>query len=209
MEYITHSVFLCVFGFRVKVKMASSRASKRIARISNHFCSPHSEEKRTIFSPTSTTSLQPVDSHGYVVQNNLLTPEEIEFYNKNGFLVVRNLVGKIHLDKYHERFRQICNGEVKVVGLDVMKDVNLRKSSSLQGERVINKIQNYQYDDVLFEYCRLPGVLKYVECFTGPDIMAAHTMLINKPPDPGSQSSRHPLHQDLHYFPFRPANRYI
>ena len=25
--------------------------------------------------------------------------------------------------------------------------------------------------------------------------MAMHTMLINKPPDPGSKSSRHPLHQ--------------
>lgn len=33
--------------------------------------------------------------------------------------------------------------------------------------------------------------------------------LINKPPDPGTQSSRHPLHQDLYYFPFRPANRIV
>lgn len=52
-----------------------------------------------------------------------------------------------------------------------------------------------QYDPVLSRYCSLPDILKYVECFTGPDIMAMHTMLINKPPDPGSKSSRHPLHQ--------------
>jgi len=32
-----------------------------------------------------------------------------------------------------------------------------------------------------------------------------HTMLINKPPDSGKLTSRHPMHQDLHYFPFRPA----
>lgn len=189
--------------------MASNKATERLGRISQHLCCPKSDEKRTIFSPTSAVSLQPVDAYGYVVQNNLLSPEEIEFYNKNGFLVVRNLVGKIHLDRYHKRFMQICNGEIRVAGLDVMKDIALRKSKSVEGERVINKIQNYQYDDVLFEYCCLPAVLKYVECFTGPDIMAAHTMLINKPPDPGSQSSRHPLHQDLHYFPFRPANRYM
>lgn len=44
-------------------------------------------------------------------------------------------------------------------------------------------------------YCSLPEILQYVECFTGSDIMAMHTMLINKPPDPGSKSSRHPLHQ--------------
>jgi phytanoyl-CoA hydroxylase len=37
--------------------------------------------------------------------------------------------------------------------------------------------------------------------------MAMHTMLINKPPDAGALTSRHPMHQDLQYFPFRPAER--
>jgi len=189
-------------------KMATRNATERLARITSHLSSSKSDENSKIFSPTSGVSLQPVGSYGYVLQNNLLTQEEIDFYNKNGFLVVRNLVGKIHLDRYHKRFLQFCNGEVKIAGLDVMKDISLRKSDEkVSGERVINKIQNYQHDDVLFEYCCLPAILKYVECFTGPDIMACHTMLINKPPDPGSQTSRHPLHQDLHYFPFRPANR--
>jgi len=32
-------------------------------------------------------------------------------------------------------------------------------------------------------------------------------MLINKPPDVGLGSSRHPPHQDLWYFPFRPADK--
>ncbi|XP_040091352.1 phytanoyl-CoA dioxygenase, peroxisomal [Oryx dammah] len=39
--------------------------------------------------------------------------------------------------------------------------------------------------------------------------MAMHTMLINKPPDSGKKTSRHPLHQDLHYFPFRPSNSIV
>lgn len=52
-----------------------------------------------------------------------------------------------------------------------------------------------QCDPVLVEYCKLPEIVRYVECFTGPDIMAMHTMLINKPPDTGSKSSRHPMHQ--------------
>lgn len=33
-------------------------------------------------------------------------------------------------------------------------------------------------------------------------------MFINKPPNMGS-SSRHPLHQDIVYFPFRPADRIV
>lgn len=38
-------------------------------------------------------------------------------------------------------------------------------------------------------------LLDYVQCFTGHNIMAMHSMLINKPPDTGSMTSRHPLHQ--------------
>lgn len=34
-------------------------------------------------------------------------------------------------------------------------------------------------------------------------------MFINKPPDSGALTSRHPLHQDLYYFPLRPADRIV
>lgn len=34
-------------------------------------------------------------------------------------------------------------------------------------------------------------------------------MLINKPPDSHQDTSRHPIHQDLHYFPFRPAEKIV
>lgn len=36
-------------------------------------------------------------------------------------------------------------------------------------------------------------LLNYVECFTGPNITAINSMLINKPPD--VPESIHPLHQ--------------
>ena len=45
-----------------------------------------------------------------------------------------------------------------------------------------------------------PRILDYVEAFTGPNIQAMHTMLINKPPDSGKKTSRHPLHQVCLYF---------
>lgn len=91
----------------------------------------------------------------------------------------------------------------------MMRDVSLAKIPGITGERLYNKAQDFVYDEVLFQYCMYPGVLDYVECFTGPNIRAMHTMLINKPPDPGTLTSRHPLHQDLHYFPFRPADRIV
>ncbi|XP_022782945.1 phytanoyl-CoA dioxygenase, peroxisomal-like [Stylophora pistillata] len=149
------------------------------------------------------------DIDSLVVPNDVLTKEEVDFYNKNGYLVVRNLVPQEQLNKYLHRFNQICNREVRVPSMIVMKDVTFVKSSCQSEERTINKIQNFEEDEVLFSYCELPQILKYVACLTGPDIKSVHTMLINKPPDPGTMTSRHPLHQDLHYFPFRPANRMV
>jgi len=76
------------------------------------------------------------------------------------------------------------------------------------GQNAITKINGFHFDDVLWEYCSLPEIVKYVECVTGPDIKTIHTMVVNKPPDIGP-SSRHPFHQDLHYFPMRPAEKIV
>ncbi|XP_019399238.1 PREDICTED: phytanoyl-CoA dioxygenase, peroxisomal isoform X2 [Crocodylus porosus] len=113
--------------------------------------------------------------------------------------------GAVHGELQNE-FIKICKKEIQVPGLIAMRDVTIAKSEFIPDEKAITKIQDFQEDEELFRYCTLPQILKYVECFTGPNIMAMHTMLINKPPDPGKMSSRHPMHQDLHYFPFRPAD---
>jgi len=140
----------------------------------------------------------------------VLSKEQRDFYEANGFLVIRGNVSKAQLEKYRRRFQQICDGEVQIPGLTVMKDVALaKKGTTEKGEKVVTKIQQFQYDDDLFEYCCLPEIVKYVKAFTGPNVMAMHTMLINKPPDPGTKTSRHPMHQDLHYFPFRPAEKIV
>uniref|UniRef100_A0A8C4VS71 phytanoyl-CoA dioxygenase n=1 Tax=Gopherus evgoodei TaxID=1825980 RepID=A0A8C4VS71_9SAUR len=55
---------------------------------------------------------------------------------------------------------------------------------------------------------RLVNKLIY-ECFPGPNIMALHVMLINKPPDSGKEISCHPLPQDSHYFPIRPEECFM
>ncbi|CAH1784252.1 unnamed protein product [Owenia fusiformis] len=148
-------------------------------------------------------------NYDYTTNTNVLTPEQRKSYEENGFLVIRNLVPKDKLERYRHRFEKLCSREVQTPGLLIMRDVAIAKSEFVPGEKAVTKIQDFTHDPVLFEYCCLPEVVKYVECFTGPDIKAMHTMLINKPPDPGSKTSRHPMHQDLHYFPFRPANRIV
>lgn len=106
----------------------------------------------------------------------------VEEYEKNGFFVVRKLVSEAKLDKYAARFKKICAEKIKVPAMTVMKDVAITKSEFLEGEKAITKIQDFCFDDELFEFCRLPEIVDYVKHVTGPNIMAMHTMLINKPP---------------------------
>lgn len=47
--------------------------------------------------------------------NGLLNEEQRAAYERDGFLVVRGLVGKEDLEKYRDRFRDICTGAVKVL----------------------------------------------------------------------------------------------
>ncbi|XP_037797879.1 phytanoyl-CoA dioxygenase, peroxisomal-like isoform X1 [Penaeus monodon] len=145
----------------------------------------------------------------YTLDNPRLTAAQRAFYEENGFLVIPNLVPHDKLDQWKERFIDLVEGRVDTGGMTKMKDISLKGLKNVSGELIVNKLQDFVWDEVLSEHCMLPQILDYVECFTGPDIMAMHTMLINKPPDPGTRTSRHPLHQDLHYFPFRPANRIV
>ncbi|KFO34534.1 Phytanoyl-CoA dioxygenase, peroxisomal [Fukomys damarensis] len=145
----------------------------------------------------------------YTLDNDVLTLEQRKFYEDNGFLVIKNLVSAADIQRFRAEFERICRKEVQPPGIMIMRDVDIVKSKDTAGEKVISKIQDFQEDEELFRYCTLPHILKYVECFTGPNIMAMHAMLINKPPDTGKKTSRHPLHQDLHYFPFRPSNSIV
>ncbi|KAI3366476.1 hypothetical protein L3Q82_000607 [Scortum barcoo] len=152
---------------------------------------------------------QDLISNRYTLDSDLLTPEQRLFYEENGFLLIKNLVSEEDIDRFRKEFERICRQEVKVPGLVVMRDLAILKSEFIPDQKAVSKLQDFQEDPELFRYCTLPQILKYVECFTGPNIMAMHTMLINKPPDAGKKTSRHPMHQDLHYFPFRPADRIV
>lgn len=188
---------------RLKAVAGHLSAGQRLAdgggAVTSNFCSGH-------LSPALHQS-----SYMYTASDveSVLTPEQRAFYEQNGFLVVKNVVPEEKIELYRDRFKDICSGKISTYGMTLMRDVAICKSEFVGNERAISKLQDFQWDDVLFGYCSLPEVLKYVKSFVGPNVMAMHTMLINKPPDPGTLTSRHPMHQDLYYFPFRPPNRVV
>ncbi|XP_037366517.1 phytanoyl-CoA dioxygenase, peroxisomal [Talpa occidentalis] len=190
--------------------MGESRSTHRLRIVLGHLGRPSAGA--VVAHPIS-GGLHPSSFHPQQFQftkdNNVLSLEQRRFYEENGFLVIKNLVSDADIERFRNEFEKICRKEVKPRGLMVMRDVTIAKSEFVPNERVVTKVQDFQEDQELFRYCTLPQILKYVECFTGPNIMAMHTMLINKPPDSGKKTSRHPLHQDLHYFPFRPSDNIV
>jgi len=148
----------------------------------------------------------------------VLTAEQRRQYDEQGFLLIRKLVSEADIEKWRQRFVAIANGEVEPTPtMLVMRDVAIAKKKE-KGEHAITKLQDWQDDEVLFSYTSHPAVAKYVEAIIGEDFKSVHTMLINKPPEgvrSGEEqqkfagSSRHPPHQDLWYFPFRPAHKIV
>ena len=138
-----------------------------------------------------------------------LTTEQRASYAENGYLVLKSLVSEGDLSKYNRRFEEYATGKRKPPSPEL---VLLREVSSLKAPlspKTLYKLNELYTDEVLFQYPKLPQILDAVQSIVGPNVMMINSMLINKPPDTGTKSSRHPLHQDLYYFPFRPANRIV
>ena len=138
-----------------------------------------------------------------------LTKEMLDTYWKQGFVVVPDLIEQSYLDTWVNRLSDIVEKRIEPAdGMLVMKDVMVAKGSVSPDSRMeaIAKIQDYEKDPVLDSYTTHAAVLECVEQIVGKDVQTIHTMLINKPPN---VDGRHPLHQDLLYFPFRPADKIV
>jgi phytanoyl-CoA hydroxylase len=138
-----------------------------------------------------------------------ITDAMLESYWKDGFVVVPGLIPDDEREPWLRRLTDIVERRVPPAeGMLVMRDVMVAKGKVKPGSRMeaIAKIQDFENDPVLDSYTRSTPVLDCVERIVGRDVQTIHTMLINKPPH---VDGRHPLHQDLLYFPFRPANRIV
>merc|ERR1712166_347426 len=155
-------------------------------------------------------------SFKYTVNNEILSNKERYFYEENGFIMRKKFLSNIQIKRYNDRFEKLCQEPLKrAKQMLVMRDVTAKKNcilkdkNNLRQKSDIVKLQDWQNDKILMEYARNSEILKIISAFIGNDIHTIHTMYINKPPDRGSGSSRHPPHQDLWYFPFRPSNRIV
>jgi len=62
-----------------------------------------------------------------------------------------------------------------------MHDVSqVKKGIKSDDETSIAKLQDWQDDEVMFEYVKHPNIVRYVTAIVGNDVKSVHTMLINK-----------------------------
>lgn len=138
-----------------------------------------------------------------------LGPEQVEHYWKHGYTVVHGLFEPAALERWSRRFEDIALGRTPAAKrMLVMRDVMVAKGvvAPQSNLEAIAKLQDFENDPVLDAYNQHPALLDCVERLLGPDLQSIHCMLINKPP---GVDGRHPLHQDLVYFPFRPADAVV
>lgn len=186
---------------------SSSHATARAAQLLRHL-SPHPTSGSSGGINNGSTTYEGPFAYS-LDPKGLLTEEQRKFYDENGYILIKKLVPEKDIERWRQRFLAIANGEVEVEPtMLVMRDVAVAKRKE-KGEHAITKLQDFQDDPELFSYCQHPDVARYVEAIIGSDFKSVHSMLINKPPDVGLGSSRHPPHQDLWYFPFRPAHRIV
>lgn len=181
--------------------MASSQSSNRLQKLVSHL------------TPSDTAS-QSTEHYRYTASSssNILTADQKRFYEENGFIVIKKLLSPQDIDTFYNRFDELVqNPKLRHNNMIVMRDVGLKGVSKAKRtkERVVTKLQAWSRDPVFWDYAKHKEITKYAEAIVGPDLRGVHFMAINKPSDPGTLSSRHPLHQDGHAFPFQPFDKIV
>jgi hypothetical protein len=131
-----------------------SSSSRRLDTLRRHL---EAEGYHSSARPEGLSTLETAkNSFEFTKENDLLTVEQRMFYEKNGFLVIPKLVSQDRLDGFRARFLELCNDKSeRVPTMTTMRDVAL-KNVPLEGENNITKVQDFQDDDGLFNYCKSP-----------------------------------------------------
>lgn len=134
----------------------------------------------------------------------LLSGEQLEAYQRDGYLLVENLVSEAEVAALRERLREITHGGRDRTGLYVQIEPRVERGEltvAHPGDG-IRKIDFLVQNDDLFRGLGLhPNIVGIIAQILGPDIKLFRNSLLLKPPDVGSQKG---WHQDSPYWPINP-----
>lgn len=126
-----------------------------------------------------------------------VTVEEYRSFRRDGFLIVRNLVLKEHVNELLRHTEDIMYGRVELPGIEPPAP----DSTLAEMEKRLLRIHMMHLEVEIWErYLLYPRVLDVVEALTGPDVLAMQTMMFIKGPGKEGQG----FHQDTYYIPTFP-----
>ena len=135
-----------------------------------------------------------------------LTTAQRDHYWDHGYVVLPQLFAADLLQAFNERFcKLVLDESARSETMVLMRDVMIAKGAVQPASplHAINKLMNFEGDPVLDGFTFHGPLLAVVRALLGEAIYSVSTNVFNKPPN---VDGRHPMHQDLRYFRFRPAD---
>ncbi|HZO89986.1 MAG TPA: phytanoyl-CoA dioxygenase family protein [Chthonomonadaceae bacterium] len=135
-----------------------------------------------------------------------LTPEQLEAYHRDGYLVMEDLVTAEEVAALRERVREYTHGGRPTDKLTIQIEPRVQRGELTvdhpgDGIRKIDGL--VQGDDLFRRLGTHPNIVSILEQILGPDIKMFRNSLLLKPPEVGSQKG---WHQDSPYWPIAPMD---
>jgi ectoine hydroxylase-related dioxygenase (phytanoyl-CoA dioxygenase family) len=129
----------------------------------------------------------------------MLTTEQVEFYNENGYLLVSGVFSAEEAAGLRRETHELAERLQKIRSIDATW------GSAREAVADAAKTQIYHCHDVQFQSAAFSRLIvderltsAAAAIMGGPNVQLHHTKMFIKPPEKGSPF---PMHQDYHYFP--------
>jgi phytanoyl-CoA hydroxylase len=150
-----------------------------------------------------TTATAPGTYFPIPLDGKTLTPDQLRFYNENGYIIIPNLLSPQEVQALKDLRDRVVVRALKEGGTfydgPAHYDVEPLKSDPTGKALGLRKIQEvYQVEPVFRDMLSQPKVLDIVQDIIGPNIYYHSSKLMCKP---ASGGRRKPWHQDFAYWP--------
>ncbi|MEM7132717.1 MAG: phytanoyl-CoA dioxygenase family protein [Chloroflexota bacterium] len=133
-----------------------------------------------------------------------LTPQQLEEYHRDGYIVIEDLVSSDHVSSLGERLREYTHGVRPRGDLKIQVEPRVQRGELTvdhPGDGIRKIDQLVQEDDLFRQLGLHPNILSVLTHILGPDIKMFRNALLLKPPEVGSAKG---MHQDSPYWPIEP-----
>jgi len=116
-----------------------------------------------------------------------LTPEELNQFDRDGFVMLGQVMSDAELEGVQRRIDQIMLGDVHYDGLTLQGFASSHEESARYRERSLRyrKIANLHLDDLFLAYFQKPLFRNFTRRFIGEDVGLQRDMLFNNYPHEG------------------------